>query len=767
MSNITKPDAATQESYHLDGFDPATDTEKYSYTSARVAKPVYNKYNNVGRPKVFGYYTDWSQYDGRLQGSQDPAGRGRGVDLALVAPTAFDKLIIGFAGILGDQGEKSTAIATGAAAFGLHDQDGSVTFLDVWGDTQTFVNNGFSGYKDVIMPNDFQQEKVQGVLGGLRDLQKRAKTEGHDLVLSLSVGGWTMSNGFYNMARDPIQRVRFVGSIVDIFKRFPMFSEVDIDWEYPGAPGNNNPYGDDDNVYYVHLIRELRKGFNDAGLPNTKISIASSADPVILAKSNIPGLLAVGLNGINLMTYDFFGTPWAPALNHHTNLHKTASTTYGTDAAVDFLIAQGVAQSNINIGYAGYTRNGRNAAISQLSPLVGTYEPGAATTTGTFESGSTEWYDIIYNYLDLEAQKGKNGFDLYTDEQADADYLYSASSKLFLSLDTPRTVKAKAAYAREKGLGGIFTWTADQDNGLLVNAAREGLGSPIVTQKIDMAPFYFKGINSLPDPVDLAPVAQIEGPKSPVLPHTDLTFDGTHSFDPDGDPITYKWSVPAGLIVTGNLTDPVIKVRVPATGFQSSYTVSLTVSDGSKTGTNSYTFTVVGGVSQPPVAAISGNNTVSAGATGTLSGVNSFDPEGQPLSYFWTLPANVTATSVTGSALTYTAPSVLVDQPLTFKLTVTDVDGLSSTASQIVTVQPASAYPQWDVNTVYNQLDRVSWKGSNYEAKWWTQGTEPGTEDDAGGSPWFKLGSNPTNGQPTHPARKSCAPRGRNPGNNK
>ena len=96
MSNIIKPDLATEESYRIDGFDPATSTEKYSYTSARVAKPVYNKYNNAGRPKVFGYYTDWSQYDGRLQGSQQPADRGRGVDLALVAPTAFDKLIIGF-----------------------------------------------------------------------------------------------------------------------------------------------------------------------------------------------------------------------------------------------------------------------------------------------------------------------------------------------------------------------------------------------------------------------------------------------------------------------------------------------------------------------------------------------------------------------------------------------------------------------------------------------------------------------------------------------
>lgn len=39
MSKITKPDAATTESYLIDGFDPAVDTEKFSYTAARVAKP--------------------------------------------------------------------------------------------------------------------------------------------------------------------------------------------------------------------------------------------------------------------------------------------------------------------------------------------------------------------------------------------------------------------------------------------------------------------------------------------------------------------------------------------------------------------------------------------------------------------------------------------------------------------------------------------------------------------------------------------------------
>lgn len=203
-------------------------------------------------------------------------------------------------------------------------------------------------------------------------------------------------------------------------------------------------------------------------------------------------------------------------------------------------------------------------------------------------------------------------------------------------------------------------------------------------------------------------------------------------------------------------------------GYQSSYTVSLAVSDGSKTGTDSYTFLVAGGINEPPVAVISGNQTVASGATGTLSGINSYDPESQPLTYFWTLPANVSATSLTERILTYTAPTVQINLPLTFELRVTDTGGLSSTVSYNVVVQPASTYPQWDANTVYNATDRVSWKGSNYEAKWWTQGTEPGTQDSAGGEPWFKLGGLPETNPPKCTDLKGgcCAPRGRNPGRN-
>lgn len=101
-SKLIQGDTLTETSNAADGFNPAKEDSKFSYTSARVAKRVYNKYKKAdNKPKVFGYFTDWSQYDGRLQGNDTPSERGRGYDLAQVSPTAYDKIIAGFVGIVG------------------------------------------------------------------------------------------------------------------------------------------------------------------------------------------------------------------------------------------------------------------------------------------------------------------------------------------------------------------------------------------------------------------------------------------------------------------------------------------------------------------------------------------------------------------------------------------------------------------------------------------------------------------------------------------
>ncbi|MBG2600564.1 glycosyl hydrolase family 18 protein, partial [Klebsiella oxytoca] len=353
----------------------------------------------------------------------------------------------------------------------------------------------------------------------------------------------------------------------------------------------------------------------------------------------------------------------------------------------------------INIGYAGYTRNGRSVELESLSPLKGSYNPGTGTTTGTFESGTTEWYDVIYNYLDLENQKGRNGFNVYTDQVANADYLYNPESKLFMSLDTPRSVKAKGEYAAKLGLGGMFTWTIDQDNGVLVNAAREGLGYEMASEVIDMEPFYFEGINVdpadeqdddsvQPEPaINHAPKAAIE---LRVVGGSTVQLSGEGSSDEDKDEITWSWGVPSEISVADK-TSAVIEFVVPEVTVNTNFQFTLFVRDawGEPSSQQRYVLVAVPSASQ-------------------------VQPEPEE------------------------DDTVVPVEPVEPEEDSTPAEDDTSTDDA------TTPYPLWDASTVYGgnwgTFETVSWKGHNYQVKWWSQGDQPDLNC-AAGQAWTDLGA--------------------------
>ncbi|TVT84049.1 glycosyl hydrolase family 18 protein [Pseudomonas sp. H3(2019)] len=522
VAGVTLGGGAAEKTYVVNGFSPSTKDDQLSWTPGRVTKNVFNQYEK-NEFECFCYYSDWGIGDPRYEGTAPQATGGRGTDvMRLLGKTGtFDKIVLGFAAIVGDLGVNRNVIAR-AAHYWDHEPVPGVpptqaqldaaeklwmskaALTDPWGDVAAYINCGYSSYIGENYKELFDPAKAQGLLGALGKL----KTANPDMQVSLSLGGWSMSEAFFDLVRDPDRLPILVDSIVAIFEKFPMFTGIDIDWEYPGAPGNApgdgdtwkpNKYDDNDAAYFAVLIRAVK-----AKLPNVEISIASIADPVKLAKSHILLLIAAGVDIVNLMCYDFFGTPWATTLQHHCNLYRSNPadiTENSVHSAVQYLLGLGVDSKKICLGYAGYSRNAQQAKLESVSPLKGTYAPRNGTDTGgSFESGVTEWPDMIYNYLDLETKQPLNGFILYTDDKADADFLYNPTTELFISFDTPRTIKAKGEYVKKWNLGGLFSWMGDYDNGMLNNAACEGVGRTLKTEAIDMSPFYYKGATELPPP---------------------------------------------------------------------------------------------------------------------------------------------------------------------------------------------------------------------------------------------------------------------------
>jgi chitinase len=492
-------DSKTEATYKEVDYKGDGSGTNLSYTSTRVAKSVYNIYKKPENgPKISAYITDWCQYDARLQNDTTPANAGRGYDLTKLDPNAFDRLIFSFMGICGDFGEKAEVVQKSVDGWNKQSSSpmkkGHIVLMDPWGDLATYTNVGLTseqGHMDLTYDNYlqyYQQAKAAGLLGGMRELKKKNP----NLKYSFSVGGWTLSSFFSDMVKDLEMRKEFINSAIDFIDRFPMFDGIDIDWEYPGAAGNvGNHYDpENDGPNYALLINELRIALDmKFGENNKTITIAMSADVEKMEFSYIAGLKNAGLDSIFLMSYDFFGTSWSLSLAHHTNLENSQLSNFSATKAVNYLISQDIPPSMIHLGIANY---GRAAAEADLPSLRYNIQGNAL---GSFENGAYEFFDLIKNAFDLEGNlaQGKNDFTLMTDTDANADILYNNNTQHFISLETPRTAKNKGLYVKSMGLAGCFSWSVDQDDGLLTNAAKEGMGYAVTQEVFPMSQLYNKG----------------------------------------------------------------------------------------------------------------------------------------------------------------------------------------------------------------------------------------------------------------------------------
>ncbi|MFM8365077.1 MAG: glycosyl hydrolase family 18 protein [Verrucomicrobiota bacterium] len=387
-----------------------------SPTPAPTPAPLPDEASNppaLKNTKIVGYFVEWGIYGRNYNVSDIPA----------------DKLnVINY-------------------AFANISPQGEVVIYDSW----AAIEKAFPGDSWEKMPR-----------GNFNQLAKLKQKHPH-LITMISVGGWTLSSRFSDVALTPQSRARFAKSAVDFLIQHG-FDGVDIDWEYPVGGGlESNVYRPEDKQNYTLLLRELRRQLDARGALDGRKYYLTIAAPAGDDKiRNIePAGIAAACDWINIMTYDFAGG-WdkhtghqAPMFSPEGRSAANPSTLWSVDGAVRQFLAAGVDPKKLVVGVPFYGRGWSgvslaNSGIGQLSTGLpqGSYEPG------------------VFDYKDLVAKIQSNPvlYEVFEDSQAEASFLFAPGDNgLWVSFDDTAIVQRKVDYIKQLGLGGAMFWELSGD----------------------------------------------------------------------------------------------------------------------------------------------------------------------------------------------------------------------------------------------------------------------------------------------------------------
>lgn len=256
------------------------------------------------------------------------------------------------------------------------------------------------------------------------------------------------------------------------------------------------------------------------------------------------------------------------------------------------------------------------------------------------------------------------------------------------------------------------TGSVDRDGGALTYSWRQVSGPPVVLSDVTAAqptfdafevsgptPLVFELVvndgmfDSNPDTVTVTiihvnrvPTADA-GPDQVVEERSTVTLDGAGSSDPDGDILNHLWTQTSGpTAVLSSASDASPTFVAPDVEQSTLLEFELVVSDGlAESDVDTVTVTVTH-VNRAPVADAGEDQGVGEREAVTLNGTASADPDGDPITYFWSQSSGpaVTLSDPTAVQPSFTAPEVTTAVSLTFDLVVND--GILDSAIDVVEI---------------------------------------------------------------------------------
>ncbi len=327
-------------------------------------------------------------------------------------------------------GESDTALQQRLADYGF----------SVEGTSWTNSITGLSGSFPVPLPKE----------NGDPGLIKLCKQ--NNVKLMASLGGWSMSKHFHEMAADPAKKARFLD---DCEKLINMgFDGIDIDWEYPGPSDGMNFTGTQEDYHnYTLLMKDIRERIGDDKL----ITAAFSAAPAKLADFEWTELDKY-MDYYNMMTYDL-GGGWSTVAEHNSPLYGAASW----DNTFKYLTQTlNVKSDKINMGVAFYGRGVETNSTADLGAATKKSQK-AFSVDGTLSSAA--------DFTNWKGFEGAPNYAYLLDNSADWEYRWDSTAQVpyklkegdddngfFLSYDNEQSIDLKAEYVNDNNAGGVIIW---------------------------------------------------------------------------------------------------------------------------------------------------------------------------------------------------------------------------------------------------------------------------------------------------------------------